>query len=258
MQGFTWNYGTFRKYIVAFGLLFNKMQIIRTDADGIDQLIKVPLMYGPRDKLLAAASRVFDSETESIATVTPRMSFEMKAPYFDAERKLNSLNLIRPDPTKSASQYNSVPYNFPFELAILVKNVEDGNQIVQQILPFFTPSLTVAIYPFDNNTAYSTDIPIHIETVEYQDQYEGDFSTRRTTMWVLQFTLKGYVFGPTRADGKVIQQVIVNFDPSNEGIIISPGLTITGQPTTDKTLTIPYQSIKADDDYGFIVEYVNT
>lgn len=258
MQGFTWSHNTFRKYVVAFGLLFNSVQITRTGPNDETQLIKVPLAYGPQDKLLAAAARVYGDEQQSIATVTPRMMYEMKAPYQDPQRKLNSLNKVRPDPNSDTYQYAPVAWNFPFTLAILVKNVEDGHQIVQQILPFFNPSLTVAIYPFDSNTDYSVDIPVFLDSVEYQDQYEGDFATRRTTMWVLNFTLKRYVYGPVRNTGSVIKQVIVNFDDAAERIVISPGVTAGGLPTKDPLLAIPYQDVQPDDDYAFIIDYINS
>ena len=201
MFGSTWYNGTLRKYIILFGTLFNNVYINRQLNSGqIAQTIKVPLTYSPKEKMLARL-KGDPNLNRPVAMTLPVMSFEILGMEYDPTRKLNTINkfvnIKNTDKSQQKFQYNPVPYNIQFNLNIMVKNAEDGNRILEQILPYFTPewTATVNLVP---DMGIKLDIPIILDSVDMQDSYEGDFGERRAMIWTLSFILKGYIFGPTK------------------------------------------------------------
>lgn len=272
MFGSTWHHDTLRKYVILFGTLFNNIWITRDNSAGESiQTMKVPLSYGPKEKFLARLD-ANPSLSNKVGVVLPRISFEMTSFTYDSERKLNTLNKIYKQPTNNgtddsvAYQYMPVPYNITFEMSILVKNAEDGTRIIEQILPYFTPDWTASVnlIPEVNGTF---DIPIILNDVNVVDSYEGSFEERRAIIWNLSFTMKGYIFGPTKKSG-LIKHVQANmrltdspttanaFTTAQTVVVTArPGLTANGQPTTNTALTIDYIDIKSSDNYAFINEF---
>lgn len=271
MFGQTFYFDTIRKYIILVGTLFNDIKIVRTDKDGnVVALIKVPITYSPKDKMLARVmgDPGIDKET---AIVLPVIAFEMGQMKYDGSRKLNTLNRVSvkdTDKNKFAYQYGPVPYNIDFKVCIYVKNPEDGTKIIEQILPFFTPdwTTTVKLIPEVDETR---DIPVILDNIKCEDKYDGDFKDRRALIWELDLTLKGYIYGPVKKGGIIkfvntrfylpgvadghLQDAVGNTDPS-EAVTVQPGLTANGQPTSNIALTIPYNQIEADDDFGYITQ----
>lgn len=211
----------FRKSIIAFGTLFNNIIIKRKSSsrkDGALESLKVPVQYGPYQKYLAMIAAEPTPERQSMQITLPRMSFEIKGLHYDPSRKLVPTQLARIVPPKGTdaegkpvqySQYLPVPYNLDIELSILAKNQDDGLQILEQILPNFHPSLTVSIEVIEE-TKEERDIAVVLNGVGYVDDYEGDYTQRRTLIWTLNFTVKTYLFGPVDA-AKDIRKVQVDF-----------------------------------------------
>lgn len=241
MFGTPFGHNTLRKYVIYFGTLFNNIWLNRYDSTGaLIQSSKVPLNYGPRDKFLARLEGNPDLNRQ-IAIQLPRMTFEMTGLYYDATRKLPTLNRIsgqsQANPLARASQYAPVPYNIDFTLSILVKNVMDGTYIVEQILPYFAPmwQATLNLNP-DLNGKY--DVPITLDNVTQEDTYEGAFTERRAIIWTLNFTMKGWLFGPTSSTTSgIIRNIDINFIPGQFGesgpvsnLNITPGQNANGDP----------------------------
>jgi hypothetical protein len=269
MFGRTWNHDSLRKYIIVFGTVFNDIYINRLDNnEEIRQTLKVPLTYGPKDKVLARLEQSPQMDNQ-VGIVLPRISFEMTSLEYDPTRKLNTLNKLTKQSATAGTddevkyQYQPVPYDMQFEMNILVKNAEDGTRIVEQIVPYFTPDFTVSVnlVPEVDN---ARDIPIILNSITSQDQYEGSFEQRRALIWTLSFTMKGWLYGPTKKS-KLIKLAETTFrlpediatgnttNTSNTIVVASrPGLTANGQPTSNAAASIPYDEIISTDDYGFI------
>lgn len=218
-------HGLLRKYVIYFGTLFNNIWLKRTDNNGnLIQTMKVPLNYGPREKFLARLDGNPDLQRQ-VAIQLPRMTFEMSGLYYDPTRKLNAVNkTTAPVPGQEGRaryQYQPVPYNIDFTLSIMVKNIEDGTYIIEQILPYFNPvwTATLNINP-DLNQKH--DVPITLDNIVCEDTYEGDFINRRAVIWTLSFTMKGYFFGPTyQANGLIIRDIDANLRVPGQGIDIN-------------------------------------
>lgn len=267
MFGQIFTNGVIRKYVIFFGSLFDQVYLTRDNADGErEQTMKVPLNFGPKEKFLARLQGNPDLDRE-IAIQLPRMAFEVTNIYYDPSRKLTGTGIIKsPDPvnpTKSHYMYNPVPWNIDFSLYIMTKNIEDKYRIIEQILPFFGPEF-VGTLELANQKEYN--VPITINSVDEQDTYEGSFTERRAIISTLTFTLKGWVFGPVRC-GSIINQVEVNIKipegfvadagpstPNTVEMVITPGLTSNGEPTSNASLTIDKNLISADDNYGYITD----
>lgn len=272
MFGQIWNHGTIRKYVIYFGTLFNDVWLTRDDNTGDRiQTMKVPLNYGPKEKFLARLEGNPGLD-RPIALQLPRMSFEIINFAYDPNRKLSTIGKISSvdptDPSKARYQYNPIPYDIEFSLYIMVKNAEDGTRIVEQIIPFFAPEWTATLN-INPDLGIKYDVPVVLNSISQQDTYEGDFITRRAIIWTLNFTMKAYIFGPTRT-GNVIKQAEVNIKipeggvsvdeappttPNTIEITITPGLTANGEPTANASLSIDKSEIKATDNYGFIVDF---
>jgi hypothetical protein len=190
----------FRKTIVAFGTLFNGITIHRTeDSSGkIDSIIKVPLAYGPTQKFLARLEQEPDLN-KPVQITLPRMSFEFIGLNYDPTRKLAATQsfsaAIKTNNTDIRKTYMPVPYNMEFELSIMTLINDDMLQIVEQILPYFQPSYNLTI-DLISTIGEKRDIPITLENIGMQDNYEGDYTTRRSLIYTLKFVAKTYLFGP--------------------------------------------------------------
>lgn len=270
MFGQNFYFSLIRKYVILVGTLVNDIVIIKTDKSGNQTgIIKVPVTYAPKDKMLARVLQDPDISRQTATPTLPLISFEMGQIRYDGTRKLNTVGKIavKKDSNNFKYQYNPVPYNFEFKVYIYVKNTEDGTKIIEQILPYFTPdwTTTVKLIP---EVEEIKDIPVILNDVKYEDTYDKDFKERRAIIWTLDLTLKGYLYGPVKSAGIIkfinttfyipngvpdgqLQNAVGNTSPS-EKISIQPGLTVNGTPTSNISLTIPYQEIEVSDDYGFI------
>ena len=192
---------TIRKIVVAFGTVLNDIRLVRYNKTGTAyEHFKVPLNYGSKERYL---TRITEDPTltKSIAIAIPRISFELTGMSYDSGRKqVTTMQNFNQTASGFKSQYVPVPYDFNFSVSIYVRNTEDGTQIIEQILPFFTPDFTVTV-DFIHEMGKKYDIPIILNSVNTNTDYEGateDGSTRLIT-WDLEFTVKGYIWPPVKS-----------------------------------------------------------
>ena len=238
-----------RKTIIAFGTLFNDVNIKHDDRSGNTlSETKVPLIYGPKQKFLAKLEQQ-EELTKATAITLPRMSFEMTSMSYDPSRKASITRTFKavdnrdPSNTKVKKVYLPVPYNVGFELNVMTKLNDDALQIVEQILPFFQPAFNVTI-DLVGAIGEKRDIPIVLENISFSDEYEGDFSTRRVLMYTFQFTAKTYLFGPVAdtTDG-LIKKVQVDYYANTD--------TQAAKREMRYTVTPDPISAGPEDDFGF-------
>lgn len=210
-------YRLLRKYVTLFGSFFDAIDIVRYASDNVTEVkrLRVPLIYGPKDHYVTRLTSDPDVLRE-LQTVLPRMSFEITGISYDAKRKQNSLlkSFNATSATSAAGTYMGVPYDINFDLNIYTKTVDDGNQITEQIIPYFPPDFTVTVNPI-KQLGFLKDIPLILNNVSPNLQYEGNLDSIRMITWTLSFTMKVYFFGPTLTQG-IIRESIVNIfnDPS--------------------------------------------
>ena len=245
MLGQQFYHETIRNIVIAFGTLFNDIQLVRKDNSGtITQTMKVPLAYGPREKFLVRLREDADL-TKQVAITLPRIGFEIKNLAYDSTRKMSRVQRfkkVKGANTKQLdTQYMPVPYNLEFELYILAKQSDDALQIVEQILPYFQPDYALTINDM-TDMGISRDVPIVLNSIGYEDSYDGDFTARRALIYTLSFTTKFYLYGPVTS-AKVIKTVQVDqyTDLPDQSPKREQRYKVVPNPT----------SADADDDFGF-------
>ena len=256
-----------RKTIIAFGTLFNDIHIRHQDGDGNDVSdMKVPLAYGPSQKFLARLTQQADLN-KPIQINMPRMSFEMTSIQYDSTRKSSLVQTFKTcdDGSKVKKVFMPVPYNIGFELNILSKLNDDSLQILEQILPYFQPHFNLTV-DLVQSIGEKRDIPIVLESVNFQDDYEGNFDTRRALIHTLQFTAKTYLFGPIAdsSDG-LIRKVQVDMYSSTDRATAKREMRYTVTPTAkedknddgvidsqDHALLMPGDNFGFDEEWQFL------
>ena len=236
-----------RRMTIGFGQIFNNIQIKRkNDAGKVIQTIRVPLAYGPKEKFLVRLDQQSSLNNREFAITLPRMGFEISSIAYDPTRKLTRIQKFKQ--VKSGKEgkvldfnYTPVPYNISYNLYSFTASAEAGLQIIEQILPFFQPDFTVTINAIPSLNI-KRDIPIILNSVNYEDTYSGDFTTRRAVIYTLNFTAKTYLFGPSTSQ-KVIKTVQTDqySDTDTVNKARESRIIVVPDPTT----------ANADDDFGF-------
>ena len=222
-----------RRTIISFGTLFNSIAIKHTDSsDNTVSVVKVPLAYGPTQKFLARLEQSPDLN-KPFAITLPRMSFEFTGLTYDPSRKVTTTQTFTVkdpnDGTESKKSYMPVPYNMQFELSIMSKLNDDALQIVEQILPYFQPAYSVSVELVDS-IQEKRDIPVILENITMQDDYDGDFKERRVLLYTLRFTAKTYLFGPASSATKdIIKKASISY--------------LTGTDITNTTREVTYSAV---------------
>ena len=227
---------TLRKVVAVFGTVFNNILIKRHNS--VSE--RVPISYGARQKFLARIEQ--ESRTaEAIAIKLPRMAFNITDVSYDASIKLNKQNkkFITDTGTSKGFIYQSVPYIVSMELNVLAKTQDEALQIVEQILPTFTPEYTITIKDMEG-AGQSVDVPITLQDVTIQDEYEGDYETRRTLIYTLNFTMKIRFVGESKTGDviRIVDSQLHDTTATAKTISDEPLEAVRSEVTSDSPLTL--------------------
>ena len=214
---------TVRKSIAVFGTLFNNLYYSKPSKGQA----RVPISYGPAQKFIAKLNDA-GADTDRIAIKLPRMSFEISSIDYDTSRTLNKMNkLVYPvspnSPAKRNTIFQGVPYNLGITLTVIAKDQDSALQIVEQILPTFKPEYTVAIKDF-HRPGSTMDVPVILNSVTLNDDYEGDYESARVLTYTLEFTMKINFYGQV-VKSAIIKAAEVYFHNSPEGAAVATNLS---------------------------------
>ena len=251
-----------RKTVIAFGTVFNDINVRHQDKTGKDiSTVRVPIAYGPRQKFLARLQQQPDLN-KAVQITLPRMSFEMTSIDYDPSRKSGVTQTFKAQDNKKFKKvFMPVPYNLGFELNVLTKTQDDSLQIVEQILPFFQPGFTLTI-DLVKSIGEKRDIPLVLENISFTDDYEGNYETRRALIYTFTFTAKTYMFGPIAdsTDG-LIRKVQLDYYSDTNRQNASREMRYTVESTAKKDYNedgyidqLDNPLIPPGDDFGFTEE----
>ena len=241
MFGHFYNQGM-RKMTVAFGQVFNNIQIKRQGSDSTIQSIRVPLAYAPKEKFLVRLDQQPSLDDRQFAVTLPRMGFEISDIAYVGSRKLTKVQKFKTTKTNTGVMnfnYMPVPYNISYNLYCFTATAEGGLQIVEQILPYFQPDYTVTINVVPE-MGIKRDVPIVLNNINYEDSYSGDFESRRAVIYTLNFTAKTYLYGPASTQ-KVIRETQADMHTDLPAATREERIVVVPNP----------ESADTDDDFGF-------
>ena len=263
---------TRKNMVKVFGTLFNDIHIQRTNANNeVQQIIRVPLTYAPKNKLLLRADKDPDA-SKDVAIVLPRMAFEMVGMSYDGRRKQANLekyiSIHDNQPNRLKRQYTPVPYDLTFNLYIYVNHLDDGDKIIEQILPFFTPDWTVSVHMIPEMQV-TKDIPIVLQSASLEDKFDGEFKDRRVLVWTLTFVMHTYFFGPVKSKPIIkfvkerffiagTNEVANSSNNSSHGMIeVKPGMDANGAATSNASLSVDANTIYATNTFGYVESFTS-
>ena len=208
-----------RKLVIGFGSLFNDVRVIRKNSDGsTKESIRVPLSYGPKEKFMRRISEMSSITSTTRTEITlPRFGFDITGMAYDPARKGNKLrvrNKTSDDGLSGSWNYSEVPYNINFGLYAFSRNQEDNLQIIEQVLPYFTPEFIVSFKV--NSVNQKVDVPIILNGVSTVEDYEGEFDARRSIITSFDFVAKSYVYGPVKSSKIILQSDVEFFGESGK------------------------------------------
>ena len=249
MVGTPFYHGTIKKAVTVFGTLFNNINIEREASNGEITTIKVPIHYAQKDKFrqryLSTQAQTYNSA--EVQVTAPRLAFENTGISYDATRKLNSLQKIvtvSADENTHKRQFMRVPYTLDFSLYLFVGKAEDGYKIIEQIVPYFTPDLTVSV-----NDVLPYDMPIVLVDFSAEDGWEGDMDARRRIEWTFNFSLHTYFYGLQTEEKKITKAITHSYSEQDlesdisyqDGVPVIDETPAATSTTTEDGTTMSYR-----------------
>ena len=243
-----------RTAVSVFGSMFNNLYVLRQNSAGeVISQVKVPLSYAPKRNFLERLQQMTNQEDAErrVAMKLPRMSFEITQLAYDAQRQLPKVNRFEKeyadDTNKRYKMYTATPYDVTFQLSIYAKSQDDALQVVEQILPYFTPQYTITVKPFSDLPDIKEDVPIVLDGVSFEDTYDGAIEQRRTIVYNLDFTMKINFYGPKDEYG-IIREVNNNLYIMGDSDTFYTNINVTPTPV----------GVSPDSDYGFLIQYLDS
>lgn len=232
-------YGTTRSYVAAFATILNGL----TYMDGWGNIREVPLHYAPRQKWVEQLQKHVNMDQVDSDLVLPKVAFEFLSMTYAPTRNTNALNKLDNISSNTVQDnyiLNRVAYDFNVKAYVAAVRFNDLLQILEQIIAFFNPSLTITLND-TNGLGFTTNIPINLNSIDYNIEYEGSFDTRRVISATLDFTMKGYQYSNPRSVQR-IQEVIINLvDEDYQSSFDQIDVTASGPwsaPIVAQTLTV--------------------
>lgn len=242
---------TIRKVVALFGDMFNEINVARQDAAGnlINQK-QVPLSYAPQQSFLARLAERPDLESDRVAISLPRMSYQISGNLiYDSNRQIPKSNMcvVLNADGNPVGVMSPAPYNIPFELSVYAVNQNEALQVVEQILPYFKPSITRRYRPFDGQT-WTDEVTFILQNVSIEDTFENDFIENRAVIYTLQFDARINIYGYVDNNSSIIKNAIVNFTTTPGQI---PDLTIQQSVNPQEANEDDVHTIDITRTYGF-------
>lgn len=214
-------HGTIRKMMVAFVSMFDNINITLDNGKNI----RVPIHYANRSKFLEVLQQDSDKLQAVKNTTVPIMGYEMTSLALASERMTNVMNKITENIIKTDSKkytYNRVPYDINFELYVATNRLEDSFKIVEQIIPFFTPELSMKVVD-SNELNVKSNVTFTLNAVSFSVETEGSLDDRRIILWQLSFTAKTFLYQDIKS-ANLINNITINIDDFDSNRLT----TITG------------------------------
>jgi hypothetical protein len=232
-----------RRYTLAFGLVFTNLEVQRSDAYSVVQnAFRVPITQASKQKFYLQLMQDATVSNRPFNVLLPRISFIMSSMSYDSDRQKNQTNKYsKTTVDDTLYTFEPSPWNFTYNMTIWTANEHDGHQIIEQILPYFTPfyMLTVNELPSFN---ISRSVPLELSSISRDVNAEsGEDTNIRTIKWDLSFTLKGYLYKPIKSGANIIKKVVTRVHDLDDIEEDAYSYFI------EQDVVYPWESIESDD-----------
>lgn len=195
------HHDTIKKIIGAFATILDEVRF----TNGHGEVQPVPLLYSPREKFTEDIRAKPDAEVYAYDITLPRIGYQVEGFNFAPDRHTNPMGIMRDD--RGNFTYNRVPYDFNVSVFIAAQRMNDGNRIIEQIIPFFTPEFTITVRDIQE-IDLKTNMSITLDSVSTQVEYEGTMDNARVLSWTLQFTVRAYLYQNIRNSERIKKTII--------------------------------------------------
>jgi hypothetical protein len=187
-----------RNVTIALGSLLNSFNVSIGKKN-------VPVSFAAKNRFVAKLK----NSQMGVQTFLPRIGFNMEGISYDADRQQQKNQVVVKNGKKSLTP---VPYLVDFNVGIYTKSMDEGLEILEQLLPSFTPYYNLRLME-TNDLDIVTDVPLALNSVTLQDNWEGSFegSDLRTILWELSLSAPINLFPTIKDKGPVINTVTLNF-----------------------------------------------
>ena len=212
-------HNTIRKYTASLLDSFNDIYIERTDVNNNKIYHNVPITFGSKDKAFVFSELDLEQWKAGNYNILPRMSLSLLSIERDTARNTNRIITINKhiNGKNVTFQYNAVAYNLNYQLDIATKSLTELSMVLEQVLPYFNPTLNVNIMELDILDE-PTSIKIVLSNVDLDlpDSFAMDADLRIVGS-KLSLKLYGNIYLPF-SDAATIQQVrlYLNKQEANE------------------------------------------
>ena len=268
------HHGSIRKYTSSIIDIFNEVEVQYGMSTGELQTKKVPLSYSLKEK-----SRVFDDYTTTQLlsgnyNVLPRGSLAFTSLSKHNTRIQNKnlkVNKFVSD-TSVEYSYNSIAYDFNFDLVYQCRGMNEATQIIEQVAPMFNPTINIDIWDAQN-LSEPTRVPVILADIGIEGEEYDELSSNFITI-TFSLILTGNLYQPIKSlarinefniymnniknDTEATKDEMLSFDVDQEGNVL-PNAGSDTLPIPEAVLPVlPGLAMFTGYYGGFIVTWDNT
>lgn len=207
--------GQLKRYCNQFMSIFSELQVRVGASAGLPpRLIKCPVVYGARDRVVAW---IKSAQTQNKPLRLPAMSAYLRSVALAPDKRKGvgatrrntvALNNGEPFPNNIGvvRQIQPVPYRGVFELNVFASNQLQHQQIMEQIMILFDPS--VQIQTSDDPLDMTQITTVELTNVNWEENFPAG-TDRRIIQTVLYFEVIFYLSGPANFRENYIKNILI-------------------------------------------------
>lgn len=197
------HHGTIRKYTAAIINLFNSIEVqYKLTNDEVHTKI-IPIKYSSKEKYKELDNKTTEQILSGNTNVLPRSNLSLISMSKSTERSTNKNLKIGRYKNNEVMEYmyNSVAYDFEFELVFQCRGMNEATQIIEQIAPKFNNTVNVDIWDAQNLDEPSR-IPLVLNDIAFDQEEYSEISSNLVTL-TFSLTLSGNLYPPIKTFDRI-------------------------------------------------------
>jgi hypothetical protein len=244
-------HNTIRKYTAALLDLFNDLEVQYDTSAGSTITKKIPLNYSTKEKSRIIEGLTAEQLKSGNYNVLPRANLSLST-LVKSETRIKNKNLKINSVSSDTSfeyQYNSVPYEFTFELTIACRGMSEASMVIEQVAPKFNPTVNIDIWD-GLNLHEPTRVPVKLLDISLESEEYEEFSSNIITLSI-GLSIIGNLYPPIKNiqrikdfkiyinendGGQSVKKSILGWDVDDSGALTNEEITNVDATTYSPTL----------------------